>query len=129
MKVLLPTDQGRIAPVLDVARSFLLVELGGDGSQRRQEVLVPGTDPLTRVRRLVELEAQVLICGAVSWPLEAMLGSAGLRVIPNTGGPVDEVIAAFGAGRMTEDAFLLPGCPGRRLRRRQRQGRRGRGGW
>lgn len=125
MHVLLPTDGDRISPVLDAAKRFLLVGAGSTGVRTRKQVLVAEADPIAKAKRIAELGADVLICGAISWPLEAMLASAGVRVIPNTCGPLDEVLAAHFSGTLTEQAFLLPGCPGRRHRRRYRGGR----GW
>ena len=124
MKVVLAIDRDRISPVLDAARYFLLVIASSDGALIRKEVIIADADPVTKVKRIAELGGDVLICGAISWPLEAMLTSAGVRVIPNTCGPLDEVIAAFFRGELTEQAFLMPGCPGRQLRRRHRQGKR-----
>jgi predicted Fe-Mo cluster-binding NifX family protein len=66
-----------------------------------------------------------LICGAISWPLELALTSAGIEVIAQTCGDVDEVLEAFLAGQLEQEKFLMPGCCGRR--RRFRKGRRGRG--
>jgi len=63
----------------------------------------------------------VLICGALSQALEALLLAAGLQVVPNTCGPVEEVANAYLSGRLTEGAFLMPGCC--RRRRRVRRGR------
>lgn len=126
MKIVVATDQGRIAPLLDAARCFLLVTTNPDGSSSRQEVFVTDADPITKARSLAALGATVLVCGAISWPLEATLTSAGVRVVFNTCGPVDEVLSAFFAGHLTERAFLMPGCPGRRNRHRHRHGRRGR---
>lgn len=112
--------------MLDVARRFLLLEVDPRQRTTRREVSIEALDPVTRVQQIAALRAQVLICGAVSRPLESMLVSAGVRVIPNTCGEVDEVVAAFLAGRLTDGAFLMPGCTGRRRghRRRHRGGRR-----
>jgi predicted Fe-Mo cluster-binding NifX family protein len=129
VKVVLPTDEDRIAPVLDAARWFLVVTASLDGALIRKEVLIADADLVTKAKCIVELGGRVLVCGAISWPLEAMLTSAGMRVIPNTCGPLDEVIAAFFAGKLTERAFLMPGCPGRQHRQRHRHGRRWRKGW
>lgn len=123
MKVVLPMEGDRISPVLDAARSFALVTAGSDGALSRKEMLITDADTVTKAKRIAELGAGVLICGALSWPLEAMLTSAGVRVIPNTCGPVDEVAAAYFAGDLTEQAFLLPGCPGRQHRFRHHHGR------
>jgi predicted Fe-Mo cluster-binding NifX family protein len=129
MKVVLAIDRDRISPLLDAARCFLLVIASSDGAVIRKEVLIDDTDPVTKAKRIVEMGGRVLICGAISWPLEAMLTSAGMRVIPNTCGPLDEVIAAFFSGDLTAHAFLMPGCPGRQHRHRRRHGRSGRKGW
>jgi predicted Fe-Mo cluster-binding NifX family protein len=124
MKVVIPIDGDRISPVLDAARSFLLVDERPDGSPVRRQVRISDADLVDKAKRIVALGADVLICGAVSWPLEAMLASAGMRVIPNTCGSLKEVVSAFYAGDLTEQAFLMPGCPGRQHRQRHRRGRR-----
>jgi predicted Fe-Mo cluster-binding NifX family protein len=124
MKVVIAIDRDRISPLLDAARSFLLVIASADGALSRKEVLIADADPVTKAKCIAELGGCVLICGAISRPLEAMLTSAGVRVIPNTCGPLDEVIAAFFAGELTEQAFLMPGCPGRQHRHRHRHGKR-----
>jgi predicted Fe-Mo cluster-binding NifX family protein len=129
MKVVLAIQGARISPVLDTARRFLLVKVTSSGALIRQEVLIADADPVAKAKRIVALGGNVLVCGAISWPLEAMLTSAGMRVLPNTCGPVDEVIAAFFTGRLTEHAFLMPGCPGRQHRHRHRHGRRWRKRW
>lgn len=128
MKVVLAIDRDRISPVLDAARCFRLVNASPDGAWRQKAVFIDHADPVTKAKRIVALGGSVLICGAISWPLEAMLTSAGMRVIPNTCGPLDEVITAFFAGALTEQAFLMPGCPGRQHRPRHRRGRRWRKG-
>jgi predicted Fe-Mo cluster-binding NifX family protein len=128
VKVVLPIDGDRISPVLDAARTFVLVTAGPDGALTQKEVLVADADPVTKAKRLAELGASVLICGAISWPLEAVLTSAGMRVIPNTCGPLHAVAVAYFTGALTQQAFLLPGCPGRQHRHHHRHGRRWRNG-
>jgi predicted Fe-Mo cluster-binding NifX family protein len=120
MLLIVPVHLNRISPVADVARQFLLLELDAQAGPelRRSEVRLHDTEPLARARALAELEPQVLICGAISRSFETLLASSGVRVIPNTCGPVDEVIAAFVAGQLTDDAFLMPGCARRGLRYR-----------
>ncbi len=120
MKLMVPTHCGRISPVLDVARNFLLVDTEGDGKTKHRELLVKNTQITARARKIVDMGTQVLICGAISWPLEALLISAGVHVIPNTCGVVEEVIEVFLSGQFTEQAFLMPGCCGKRRRRQNR---------
>jgi predicted Fe-Mo cluster-binding NifX family protein len=121
MRVLLPLAEDRISPLLDVARRFLLVDLEGGRVQQRRPCRVDPVELLARVRRIRELQPQTLICGAVSRPLEAMLTAAGVRVILDTRGQVDEVLAAFVADELGDRSFAMPGCSGRGRRRRRRQ--------
>ena len=127
MKVAIPTWTGRVSPVFDVAKRLLVVDLEGDGRANREEVSIEETQLLPRAQRVTQLGVNVLICGAISMPLEAMLVSAGVQVIPHTCGTVEEVLQAFASGRLTDETFLMPGCCGRRrrFRGRHRGGRHG----
>ena len=130
MKVAIPTWTGRVSPVFDVAKRLLVVNLDGDAEVDRAEAAAEETGLVARARRVTQLGVDVLICGAISMPLEEMLVSAGVRVIPHTCGPVEDVLRAFVSGRLTDGAFLMPGCC-RRPRHcpaGTRQARRGRGG-
>jgi len=122
MKVALPHWQGRVSPVLDVAGKLLVIEVerGKEASRIERKLLFQ--DPFSRAREISGLGVEVLICGAVSWPLEMALSSAGVVVIPHTCGPIDEIVRAFLSGGFTDDSFLMPGCCGRGRRFRHRRG-------
>ncbi len=129
MKIAVPEWQGRVSPVFDVAARALLVEFNGktDHEQERTHTESLGsTSPHERVRRLVEWEIHVLVCGAISWPFEALLAAEGVRVIANICGPVDEVVKAFRDGTLEDGRFAMPGCC-RKRRHAQRRRRRGGG--
>jgi predicted Fe-Mo cluster-binding NifX family protein len=123
MRVLLPSHENRISPVLDVARRFVLVDVVQHQAVARREVSIEDSELVTRAKRLIDLRPDIVICGAISRPFEAMLASCGVRVVGNTCGGIDEIIDAFLKGELTEAAFLMPGCTGRQRRRRHRQRR------
>lgn len=123
MKVAIPTLDDRVSPVFDVAQAVVVVQLQGDRELRRQTVPLRARDVGRRVAELSQHDVNVLICGAISRPLEATLHAAGIRVIPQTCGPVEEILRAFVAGRLNDRAFLMPGCCGRGRRRRRGGGR------
>ena len=126
MNLSVPVCDGRISPVFDVARRLLVVEIENGGEVSRREEPIPETHPMLRARYLDALGVNVLICGAISRPLERMLVSAGMTVIPNTCGPAEEIIRSFVSGKFTDRSFLMPGCC---RRKRHRGGQRhGRGG-
>ena len=127
MKVAVPRWTGRVSPVFDVAKRLLVVEIERGIEVSRNEARIEERELLSRAKHVAQLGVNVLICGAISLPLEAMLASAGVRVIPHTCGPVEHVLRAFVSGSLTDQAFLMPGCcgRGRQLRHRHRRGRLG----
>ena len=114
MRVAIPIADGRISPVFDVARRLLLADIENKREVRRTEKVLEEMELAARARRVAEVGAEVLICGAISRPLEAMLLSTGVDVIPQTCGPVEDVLRAFASGQLTEQAFVIPGCCGHR---------------
>jgi predicted Fe-Mo cluster-binding NifX family protein len=131
MKVAIPQWQGRVSPVLDVAERLLVVDLAAGGEVSRQDAALAAAGPLERARQLHQTGAEVLICGAISRPLELALQGTGIQIIPHTCGQVEEVLAAFINGQLDAAGFLMPGCRGRRRRFRAGRRRGGQcwGGW
>lgn len=129
MIVAIPVWQGRVSPVFDVAGQVLLVEWEDSVEVARREEPLTEEVPDRRAERIAERGVDTLICGAVSRPLEAMLMSRGIEVIPRVCGSVDEVLAAFQNGQLQDERFAMPGCCGRGggRRRRQRGCRSGKG--
>jgi len=123
MRVAIPAYSGRISPVFDAAGHLLVIDIHNGEERGRNALAMQAPDSLRRARWVAGLGVNVLICGAISWPLAALLESAGVRVIARKCGDVEEVLRAFMSGGLSEDAFVMPGCRGRRWR--QRGGRRG----
>ncbi|MBS3733721.1 MAG: dinitrogenase iron-molybdenum cofactor biosynthesis protein [Phycisphaerae bacterium] len=124
MKVAIPHWQGRVSPVFDVAGHVWLVEVDGGVEQTRREVSFDTEGLQARARRLVEAGADVLVCGAISRPLERAVTAAGVEVVAQTCGDVESVLAAYIDGRLGQGAFLMPGCRRRgngRMSGRRRQ--------
>ena len=124
MKVCVPIWAGRVSPVLDVARRLVVAELEAGNEISRKEEPVAETDIFRRAQRIRELGVDMLICGAVSRPLEDMLRANGVQVIPWVCGPVDDVLELFISGQPLSPDYLMPGCCGRGQRGRGRGGRR-----
>ena len=116
MKVAIPHWQGRVSPVFDAATRLLLVDVADGHESGRAELPLTATDPTQRAGELSRGGTNVLICGAISWPLEMAVSSAGIQVIAQVCGHVEEVLRAFFEGKLSDPAFLMPGCCGRRRR-------------
>ncbi len=124
MKIALPIWNNRISPLFDTACRVLIWSLEGGGRGGWEEHDLRGLIPPMKVRRIKELGADVLICGAVSNPVAYLVESAGIKLVPWVSGPMDEVIEAFEAGQLDEPRYFMPGCG--RMRRGRAGGRRGR---
>ena len=125
MRLGIPILRDRISPVFDVSERLLVVDVERGCVIGRAEAPMENAGHVARAGLIAKLGVHVLICGAISRPLEALLVSAGLRVIPNTCGEVEDILNAFVSDQLTEQAFLMPGCQGRRRRFRHRGGRGG----
>ena len=125
MRVAISHWQNRVSPVFDVAGNVLLVDVADGREEARQNVAINVEQPHLRASLLSQRGATVLICGAISWPLEMALNAVGIEVISQTCGDIEQVLSAFINGQLKQDTFLMPGCCGRRRRFRVRC-RRGR---
>lgn len=116
MLVAAPILNKRISPLFDVARNLLLVNTENKEKFERCRIYLEELDLAVKSKRIADIGVNVLICGAISKPLEVMLVSAGVRVVPNTCGQAEEVLLAFISGQLAKRSFLMPGCRGQRRR-------------
>lgn len=119
MKIAVPQWQGRVSPVFDVAGQLLVVDVENGIVQTRNSVPLTMGTPQARAHAVFGLGVDVLICGAVSRPLETALLAGGIEVLSHTCGDVDCVLAAYFDGKLLQGAYLTPGCSGRRRQKRK----------
>jgi predicted Fe-Mo cluster-binding NifX family protein len=117
MRIAIPQWQGRVSPVFDVAGNLLLIDIEDGREIRREERRLLGRNTPARVAEFVSFGAGILICGAISAPLQTRLIAAGVQVIGFACGTVDDVLAAYLNGTLARRAFVMPGC--QRWRRRE----------
>ena len=113
-KAAFPYWNGRLAPVFDTARRMLVVSISSAGVMRTDQPLVEGA-PARRAVQLADVGIEVLVCGAISRSLHELIIARGITVQPFLAGDLQEVVACWLAGRLGDEAFVMPGCR-RRLR-------------
>ncbi|MBW2146873.1 MAG: NifB/NifX family molybdenum-iron cluster-binding protein [Deltaproteobacteria bacterium] len=120
MKIALSVWEGRISPVFDTSRQLLVVDVEDGKPAFRSRERFRDEPPWRKIARLLEMDIEVLMCGAISRPLADRVSASGIRLIPFVAGNVEEVIDAYLSGALPGPRFLMPGfC---------RKGRRFRGG-
>ncbi len=124
MRLAIPVWNNRISPVFDVAERVLVIDIDSGLEVSRHEEIMDAVTYQHRSRRLHDLGVNSLICEAISKPLEELLLSSGIQVIPHTCGPLEEVIKTFISRGLTASDFLMPGCCRRRQGMCSRQNRR-----
>lgn len=137
MKIAMPVWNDLVSTVLDFSDRLLIADCEAGRVENRSLVNLAETAPVAKVARLRELGIQVLLCGAISRPLEQMIRAAGIEIIPFLKGRADDVLNAYLSRRLVGPGFMLPGCrwgcgPGRGMGRGMRGGPWGRGrrrGW
>ncbi|MCU0661208.1 MAG: hypothetical protein MUC50_02665 [Myxococcota bacterium] len=116
MRVALTVWDGRISPVFDVCREALIVSVEKGVVVALSREIVDPVNALLKIQRLVELEVETLICGAISEPLHRELTSRGVRVVGFVAGEIEAVMKAFVAGRLPAPELSMPGCCTRQRR-------------
>lgn len=112
MKLALSVFKDSISTVFDSSDQLLILETESDNGARRTTVRIDATDPNLRASRLREQGVTVLICGAISRPMQMAIASLGIAVYPFIRGAVEEVLAAYQSDQLGQAVFSLPGCRG-----------------
>lgn len=115
MKIALSIWKDCISTVFDTADQLWIFEPDGTGGYKKTPIKLNSADVKGRANEMKEQQIDVLICGAISRPLENMLITLGITVYSFVRGPVEEIIAAYQSGKLNHAVFALPGCC-RRLR-------------
>jgi len=119
MKIALSIWKDCISTVFDTADQLLIFEPDETSGYKRTTIKLISADIKERADEMKEQQIDVLICGAISRPLENLLIALGIQVYSFVRGPVEEIIAAYQSGKLNQAVFALPGCC-RRLRLRGR---------
>lgn len=115
MRLALSVFKDCISIVFDAADQFMIVEMDGSGDSKRTSEKFLANDPAGRALQLKSKSIDVLICGAISRPMQSAIISQGIKVHPFIRGKVHDIVGAYQNNQLDGKAFLLPGC-----RRRQR---------
>jgi predicted Fe-Mo cluster-binding NifX family protein len=101
MKLAITTYDGRVSPVYEVAKEFLLVVVEGGRERSRERCSLNGGAPLRRIRRLLEFGVETLICGGITANQVELLHAVGITVIDQQAGPVEQVLREFIEGALS----------------------------
>ncbi|ABC78406.1 hypothetical cytosolic protein [Syntrophus aciditrophicus SB] len=109
MKSAIPVCGQDIALVFDDADCLLVIEIGEKGVYREERLRCTGRTMIDRANQLRSLGVNLLICGAISCPLQRMIEASGIDIIPFVRGNAAEVFDAWLRKGLADRRFFLPG--------------------
>ncbi len=110
MRIAIPIWEDKVSPVLDTASRLLIFEIEDQTESSRFEADLDKRDLWQRCLFIQEMDIDVLICGAVSYPFASMLEAFKISVIPDISGITEEVLKAYLEGNLLISKFMMPGC-------------------
>ncbi len=100
----------RVSPVFDSAQTLLLIEMAANKIlERRYQHFHPWTLK-HHLPYLLELEPEVIICGAISEEPALVLEKAGIMLISFISGEIEEILPLYMQGNKNWCGFAMPGC-------------------
>lgn len=112
MKAAFATWNNRIAPQFDAAGHACIVEVHSGAIVAEHLEAFRTKLPVKKVRHLVALGVETLVCGAISRPIQALLTAQGICVVPFVAGELGEVIQAWIEGGLGKGLYAMPGHRG-----------------
>lgn len=110
MRVAVSLRNKRIAPIFDINRDFLILDIENGKVLCEFSWVLRQNAPCGLVLDLKGMKIDLVICGAISRFLEKMLTSQGIGVIPFVSGEVKEIRDALLSGNLDSSRFAMPGC-------------------
>lgn len=102
MKVALSTFKNRISSRLDSADEILILTLENKRVKNSETIRIIPSSPLDKIRQIIELNPDVLICGGLTQLYNYKLKDTGITVIPWTKGNAENVFKKFLNGKLNE---------------------------
>jgi predicted Fe-Mo cluster-binding NifX family protein len=120
MRIAITEHENRISPVFDSSQ-WLYVFDADETSVESFRDYIGNRSPFGKIVRLKDLDVDVLICGAITRPLQFDLFHEHIQVYPFVCGDAKAILDDFLKNKRIDGQFTMPGY-GQRRRRRQRGG-------
>ncbi|NDV18323.1 hypothetical protein GO013_02690 [Pseudodesulfovibrio sp. JC047] len=101
--------ENRIAPVFDVTPELVIVTQQAERFIMKR-LPIQDNSPSTLVETLLGKHVSVLVCGAISRPLQNAITTRNIVIFPFISGQLDTVVNAWRTGDLENDRFRMPGC-------------------
>lgn len=106
MKVAIPVFQTKISPRFDQTQGFLVLETENASIINRENLITKGWSVFDKMKQLVDLEIDTLICGGIDRSSLQYLSFNGVNVYSWVTGEVEDAVFCFLDNRMKPGIIL-----------------------
>ena len=106
MKIAIPMFHTKISPRFDQTQGFVLLETQNAGVVARDNLTTKGWSVIAKMKQLVDLEVDVLICGGIDRASLQYLSFNGVKIYSWVTGEVDDAVTCFLDNRMKPGIIL-----------------------
>lgn len=118
MKLALTVWESRISPLFDSARMLLIADIESSRVAEKHLERFDCDSAFSRAEKLNDLGVNLLICNGISTAFANLIEAYRIKIIPFVAGPLDEVLEAYLAGRLSEKRCAPRG--GRRFEKKKK---------
>jgi len=111
MRTAVTIKNDQISPLFESSSRLLILDLEANRERSRFETDISVPFLFSKVKRLKELDAETLICGAISEQAITLITAAGIELTAWISGQTEEVVQAFLTEGLVNRRFFLSGHP------------------
>lgn len=100
MKIAVTTENGEVYQHFGSTPEFTLYTVKNNSISEGKVVSTNGTGHEALIDILLDLEAEVLICGGIGGGARMGISSAGIKLYPGVSGKADDAAKAFASGNL-----------------------------
>jgi predicted Fe-Mo cluster-binding NifX family protein len=106
MKIAIPVFHTKISPRFDQTQGFVLLETENAGVVARENLTTKGWSVIAKMKQLVDLEIDILICGGIDRASIQYLSFNGVNIYSWVTGEIDDAVTCFLNNRMKPGIIL-----------------------
>jgi predicted Fe-Mo cluster-binding NifX family protein len=95
MKVAIPVFHTKISPRFDSSQEFLLLQIDKDDVTRRENLSTRNWPSSAKIKQLVDLEIDTLICGGIDLESMQQLNFNGIKIYSWITGEIEDAVTLF----------------------------------
>jgi predicted Fe-Mo cluster-binding NifX family protein len=106
MKIAIPVFHTKISPRFDQTQGFVLLETDNTSVVARENLITKGWSVIAKMKQLLELEVDTLICGGIDRASLQYLSFNGVKIYSWVTGEINDAVTCFIDNRMKPGIIL-----------------------